>query len=230
MPTSSVTRGHVGSWLAAAALAVGVLGTFGAFIACGPTINLPQPPQKCTLQIIDLTIIASNRINPSDFGETRPVQLKIYQLASDVRLNNAKFYDVWKDEKGTLKEDIIKTTELTVYPDSRTDIKFERDANASYVGAVALFRTPKGRSWYTIFELPPPPGKGECFAGCPSGDCGDGGAEAGTPLNPHFILWLDGSKIDEGADHIDEYPEQGRHKGVKTPFSSPEDTPGKSEK
>jgi type VI secretion system protein VasD len=222
--------GFLRSSLGAIAFAVAVAVPIGAFVACGQTVLQPKEPQKCTLQIIDFTIVASNRINPTDSGEPRPVQLRIYQLATDVRLNNAKFYDVWKDEKTALKEDLIKTEELTIYPDSRTDIKFERDDKAMFVAAVALFRTPKGRSWYTVFELPPPPGKGECFAGCPSGDCGDGGAEAGASLAPHYNLWIDGSKIDEGSDHIEDYPAPGRHNGVKTPFSSPDDVPGKSEK
>ncbi len=222
--------GFFRSLLAVLVLALPVALAFGAFVACGPTIVAPKEPQKCTLQMIDMMIIASNRINPSDNGEPRPVQLFVYQLATDIRLQNAKFYDVWKDPKDTLKDSVIKTEQMTIYPDSRTDIKFERDAAANYVGVVALFRTPKGRSWFTIFELPPPPGKGECFAGCPSGDCGEGGAEAGIPLNPHFYVWIDGSKVDEGSDHIEDFPAPGRHNGATMPYSSPDDVPGKTEK
>lgn len=220
--------------LAAMAILVAIAIPFGAFIACGPTINLPKPPEKCNLQIIDLTIIASPRINLTDTGEPRPVQVRLYQLATDVRLNNATFQDTWKDEKGTLKDDFIKSEELTVYPDSRTDLKFERDEKAMVLGAVALFRTPKGRSWYTMIELPPPPGKGECFTGCPNGDCGDGGSDSGkqlTPLNPHFVIWVDGSKIDEGSDHVDDYPESGRHISAHLPFNAPsDDSKGESPK
>jgi type VI secretion system protein VasD len=222
--------GILRSSLAALALAAAAALPVGAFLACSPTVVVPKEPEKCKLQIIDMSIIASNRINPTEDGEPRPVQLRLYQLATDVRLNNASFHEMWKDDKGTLKEGLLKVEEMSIYPDSRTDIKFERDEKAMYVAAVALFRTPKGRSWYTVFELPPPPGKGECFAGCPSGDCGDGGAEAGTPLSPRYIVWLDGAKVDEGTDHIDDFPKVGRHVTAKTPFSSPEDTPGKSEK
>jgi type VI secretion system protein VasD len=217
------------------ALTFAVGAPLGAFVACGPTIMPIKEPQKCNLQMIDMTLIGSERINQTDNGDPRPVQVRIYQLATDVRLNNANFRDVWKDDKAVLKEDLIKVEELTVYPDSRTDVKFERDEKAMYIAAVALFRTPKGRSWYTVLELPPPPGKGECFASCPSGDCGDGGADGGKtlpPLNPHFVIWVDGSKIDEGSDHVDDYPQSGRHIQTQLKFSSPEDkdNPGKSEK
>jgi type VI secretion system protein VasD len=204
---------------AVASSAIGV--ALGALPACGQTAP-PKEPEPCKLQILDLTIIASPRINQADNGEARPVQVRLYQLNSDVRINNATFEQVWKNDKDTLKEDLVKTTELTVYPDSRTDIKFERDEKATLLGAVALFKNPKGRSWYTILELPPPPGKGACFTNCPSGDCGDAGAKEAPPLNPHFVIWVDGSRIDEGSDHVDDYPESGRRVETKLPFTDPD--------
>jgi type VI secretion system protein VasD len=192
----------------------------GAIVACGQTLA-PKEPEACKQQMINLTIIASPRINLADNGEPRPVQLRIYQLATDVRLNNAGFEDIWKRDKATLQDDMVKYEELSIFPDSRTDIKFERDEKAEYLGAVALFRNPKGRSWYTILELPPPPGKGACMNSCPSGDCDGGGEPVGPPLNPHFVIWIDGSRVDEGSDHIDDYPESGRRQELKLPFKSP---------
>ncbi len=215
------------------AFTVAVGAPLGAFVACGPTILPIREPDKCKLQMVDMTLIGSERINQTESGEPRPVQVRIYQLATDVRLNNANFRDLWKDDKNTLKEDLIKTEELTVYPDSRTDVKFERDEKAMYIAAVALFRTPKGRSWYTVLELPPPPGKGECSNAGPTADGPDAGdAGKATPTNPHFVIWVDGSKIDEGSDHADDFPVSGRHIQTRLKFSSPEEkeNPGKSEK
>jgi type VI secretion system protein VasD len=203
--------------LAAAVASSAAALVLGALPACGQTAP-PKEPEPCKLQMLDLSIIASPRINLAENGEARPVQVRLYQLESDVRLNNATFEDVWKRDKDTLKEDLVKSTELSVYPDSRTDIKFERDENATLLAAVALFRNPKGRAWYTILELPPPPGKGACYQNCPSGDCEDAGKEK-PPLNPHFVIWVDRSRIDEGSDKIDDYPESGRRTNVHLPFS-----------
>jgi type VI secretion system protein VasD len=191
----------------------------GAIVACGQTL-VPKEPEACKQQTINLTIIASPRINLADNGEPRPVQLRVYQLATDVRLNNASFEDIWKKDKATLQDDLVKYEELSIFPDSRTDIKFERDEKAELLGAVALFRNPKGRSWYTILELPPPPGKGACMNSCPTGDCDGGGEPVGPPLNLHFVIWVDGSRVDEGSDHIDDYPESGRRQELKLPFKS----------
>ncbi len=201
--------------------ALGVVG-----LACLPVFAVPAllascgqreiaviQPKQCELQIVGLTVMASPIINPTEAGETRPVQLRIYQLKSSIRLENASFEQVWKQDKEILKEDIVKVDELSIFPDSRTDVKFERAKDALNVVAVALFRNPKGRSWYTVFELPPEPGKGACGlavdpASCPDGKCPDGG---GAPvLNPKYSVWIDQNRVDVGDDHLDEYPDGGR--------------------
>jgi type VI secretion system VasD/TssJ family lipoprotein len=170
-----------------------------------------QPPKSCTLQIVGMTIIASKKINPEDDGSPRPVQLRIYQLKTDNRLLNSSFEQIWKEDKATLQDDLVKVDEFPVYPDTRTEVKFERDQGALFVVGVALFRNPKGRNWWTEFELPPPPGKGDCMFPDPKCSGPDCQKEAGPPpLAPHFALWIDGTRIDDGADHTDEYPDASR--------------------
>jgi type VI secretion system protein VasD len=185
--------------------------------SCGQRDIAVLAPKQCELQIVSLTVIASPLINPTVDGAPRPVQLRIYQLKSSIRMDNAPFDAIWKKDKETLGEDIVKVDELSVFPDSRTEVKFERAKDALNVVAVALFRNPKGRSWYTVFELPPDPGKGACGlpVGAPSGsaDCPDGkcdNADAGPILNPRFSVWIDQNRVDVGDDHLDEYPDGGR--------------------
>lgn len=191
----------------AAPLAVGAVG-----IACSSQTVVPiQAAQGCTLQVVGMTIIASPKINPEDDGSPRPVQLRLYQLKTDTRLLNASFDQIWKDDKGTLQDDLVKVDEFPVFPDTRTEVKFERNEAALFVVAVALFRNPKGRSWWTEFELPPPPGKGNCMFADPKCAGPDCRKEAGAPpLAPHFSVWIDGTRVDDGADHLDEYPSAAR--------------------
>ena len=198
-------------WLAATALAVScALG-----IACGQTIVPVKEPDSCKLQIVDMSILTGPKANPTESGEGRPVQTRVYQLASDIRLNNADFMDIFTDDKKALADDIVKVQEFPSFPDSRQDIRFERDEKALYVAVVSLFRSPKGRSWYTLFELPPAPGKGNCYLKvCKDGNCRDSGPQ----LNPHYVVWIDGTRVDTGEDHLDDYPEPGRFQRVLAPL------------
>lgn len=184
-------------------------------LACGAQVLPIKEPDACKLQIVDMSIIASPRINPTEAGEGRPVQTRVYQLSSDVRLNNADFMDVFADDKKALGDDLVKVQEFPVYPDSRSDIRFERDEKAMYLAVVSLFRSPKGRAWYTLFDLPPPPGKGNCYLKvCKDGQCTD----AGPNLNPHYVVWIDGTRVDSGEDKLEDYPAPGRFQRVLAPM------------
>ena len=204
---SSVARGSLILALGAAPV---LMAAFG-LASCGQReIVAVQAPKACELQMVTLTVIASPMINPTEKGETRPVQLRIYQLKNNIRFENASFQQIWKKDKETLADDLVKVDELSVYPDSRTDVKFERSKDALDVIGVALFRNPKGRSWYTTFELPPDPGKGACGLpvddpNCPDGKC----ADAGPILNPKYAIWIDQNRVDVGDDHLDDYPVDG---------------------
>jgi len=194
--------------------------------SCGggqPSILPVKDDKKCEVQVVSLSVIASPAINPTVDGETRPVQMRIYQLKDDVRLQAAAFDQIWKEDKTALADDIIKKDEVFVYPNSRTDVKFERDPAAAYIVGAALFRNPKGRSWYLSFELPPPPGKGNCLV--PGPDCPDG--KCGPNLNPKFSLWVDGTRVDDGADHLGDVTDGRRIRIVQ--LSKPVAGPPKAE-
>ena|GEM_PF-687554 len=173
--------------------------------------STPQAPAKeagkCTLQVVSAAIIASPHINPAELGEPRPVQVRIYQLKTDTRFQNAAFEDIWKKDKDTLQDDLVKVDELSVYPNTRTQLKFERDESAQFLIAAALFRSPKGRSWFTSFEYPPSPAKGECGApACTSGECD---AAAGPVSNPQFFIWIDDTRVEDGIEHAGDFPAGG---------------------
>jgi type VI secretion system protein VasD len=200
----------------------------GLGLACSSSAPVVvQPPKSCTLQIVGMTIISSPKLNPEEDGSPRPVQLRLYQLKTDNRLLNASFDQVWKDDKTTLGDDLVKVDEFPVYPDTRTEVKFERDPAALFVVGVALFRNPKGHTWWTEFELPPAPGKGDCMFADPKCSGPDCQKEAGAPpLAPHFSIWLDESRIDDGADHLDEYPDATRIRQLYLRFPSTGGVPG----
>lgn len=164
---------------------------------CGGQTILPvKEGKKCEIQVVSLSIVAAPLINPTLDGEPRPVQLRIYQLKDDVRLQASTFEQIWKEDATVLGPDIVKRDDVFVYPNTRTDVKFDRDATASHIVGAALFRNPKGRSWYMSFELPPAPGKGDCLVpGCEDGKCGPN-------LNPKFSLWVEATRVDDGADHL----------------------------
>jgi type VI secretion system protein VasD len=223
---SEVPAGGVSGWILRSACGVLLLTATGCG---GPTILPVKEGKKCEIQVVSLSIVASPLINPTIDGEPRPVQMRIYQLKDDVRLQASTFEQVWKEDATVLGADVVKRDDVFVYPNTRVDVKFERDASASHIVGAALFRNPKGRSWYASFELPPAPGKGDCMVpGCEDGKCG------GPNLNPKFSMWVDATRVDDGADHLGDVTDGRRIRVVQlskpvaaTPSASgPSSSPG----
>lgn len=193
---TSAGGGRVTGALSSLSASLVLLGAASA--GCGGATILPAKEGKaCELQVVSLSIVASPVINPTLDGEARPVQMRLYQLTDDLKLQAASFEQIWKEDAAVLGQDLVKRDDVFVYPNTRTDVKFERDPSAAYIVGAALFRNPKGRSWFFAFELPPAPGKGDCVVP----GCEDEGA-CGPNLNPKFSLWVDATRVDDGSDHL----------------------------
>lgn len=198
---------------ASTALAFALLGMAGVVVsACGGSTPAAKAPEKCPAQAITVSVLSSPAINRTPQGEPRPVVVRLYQLKGDARLYNASFDRIWKEDKATLADDLVASQEVEVYPGTRTDVKFERAPTVNHVAGVALFSNPTGHAWFASLDLPPVPEPGKCGAACAPGDeeC-----ESAKVQTPHFIYYVDGSKIDDGVEQLDDYPKPGKMKGKK---------------
>jgi type VI secretion system VasD/TssJ family lipoprotein len=170
-----------------------------AALSCGKAPP-PKEAEPCDKQVVSIGIIATPHINPEENGDPRPVQTRIYQLKADAGFRNASFDQIWKEDEAKLGKDLLGKQEFPVYPDSKKSIDFERNPEAEYVVVAGLFRSPKGKQWFTSFELPPPPGKEACGAKCQDGKC-----EEAADLNPKLYVRVDGTRIEDGSAYMEEF-------------------------
>ena len=117
------------------------------------------------------------------------MQVRVYQLKSDARLQSAKFEDVWQNEAATLATDLVKMDEHTVFPGETKSVKVTRSPDAMILATVALFREPQGKSWFLTYELAPPKKEGPC-----------------PPAEPKLSVWLDRMQIEDGQGRAGEAP------------------------
>lgn len=189
------------------ALLVASVAASAEYFGCASAAVPPKAPEKCQPQTISLSFLASPSINPTPEGQPRPVVVRVYELKADERLLNATFEQIWHDDKAVLAEDIVKVQEVQVYPATRVDLKLERAPPVNHIAAVALFREVKSHSWLTTVDLPPVPEAGKCGPAACTDD--DEDCLNVSVQNPRFAFWVDSSKIDEGMDHTDDYPQPG---------------------
>lgn len=194
---------------------VSALAALLAAAACAGTTPEAKAPEKCPDQTVTVSILASPSVNPTPNGQPRAIVVRVYQLKNDARLFNATFDQVWKADKDTLGDDVVKTDEMLVYPATRADLTFTRPEAVQHIAVVALFQNPQGRSWFTSMDLPPVPEAGKC--GPKACDSEDEDCSARSVAAPRLPFWLDASKVDDGVEHLDDFPKPGPMKGKKGP-------------
>lgn len=110
----------------------------------------PPPPG-----VIDLTIKAAPDINPDPSGTASPTLIRVYQLASPVKFENADFFLLFEKEKETLGPDLLGREEIPVAPGETKNLTQPLKPNATHVGVVAAFRDIDKASWRAVTEVPP---------------------------------------------------------------------------
>jgi type VI secretion system protein VasD len=200
-------------------LAVTLVGAFlgGVGLVGGAgcaTATVAERPKPCDVQMVTLNIYAADNVNPNHQGKPRPVVVRLYQLKTDVRLANAQYDDVLLKDKETLGDDIMKVDEVEVFPNDLVQVKFERIKEASALGGVALFHSPKGQSWKTFYAFPLMPGEGAC-----GGRKEDAGNKA--EADPQTAFFLESTKIDNGSQFDESmFPDAGAMRRIDLPKGS----------
>lgn len=182
----------------------------------------PVEPEACNVQIVTVGLYADELINPNESEKPRPVVVRLYQLASDLKMVNARYDDVFLHDKETLGQDILKIDEIEVFPNDLVEVKFERMPPASTLAAVALFHSPVGQSWKTYYEFPPMPNAPEACGKPPGpeGEKKEKGAKEPQAF-PRTELFLRERKIDNGSEYDPSmFPSATRFRAINLPKAS----------
>jgi type VI secretion system protein VasD len=110
----------------------------------------PPPPG-----VVDLSIKAAEDINPDMEGKPAPALVRVYQLASPVKFENADFFLLFEKEKETLGADLVGREEIPVAPGETKTLNQPLKPNVTHVGVVAAFRDIDKATWRAVVEVPP---------------------------------------------------------------------------
>lgn len=122
-----------------------------ALIACAPS-----PPKDLNLSG---TLVASADVNLDPEGRPSPVVVRIYQLQSVAKFNNADFFGLYDDAAAILGADMIAFDEVTLRPGQSLDYQAQFKPTAKFVGIIVAFRDINSAQWRADLELPEKPGR-----------------------------------------------------------------------
>ena len=104
---------------------------------------------------LKIAMQGTTSLNQDDSGDPLPVIVRIYQLRSREKFDQATFKALWKGDKDLLEGDLVDRKEFTLHPESKVDVDVDVDKTkgAQFFGVMALFRKPEGTSWKHAFPI-----------------------------------------------------------------------------
>ena len=115
-----------------------------------------KPRGECTADPVGVQFLAISDpvLNTDDDGKSWPTNLRIYELKSDIDLEQLEFDAVRSEAEKVFGEALVKMHEQVIYADRRKPWQLVLDPSTRHVVTVGLFREPIADAWYQAYTLP----------------------------------------------------------------------------
>ncbi|MBC3198618.1 type VI secretion system lipoprotein TssJ [Pseudomonas poae] len=108
-----------------------------------------------TLTKVDLTVTASERVNPDLHGRPSPVVMQLIELRHPAAFENADFFSLYGRAEQTLPKDWVSGEELEMRPGERLALKLSVGPHSRYVGVLAAYRDLPHVQWRLLVPVTP---------------------------------------------------------------------------
>ena len=106
-----------------------------------------------TLTKLDLTLAASDEVNPDLHGRPSPVVVQLFELKHPVAFENADFFTLYGHAEQALPKDWVSSEELELRPGEQVALKLRSEPQSRYVGIIAAYRDLPHVQWRWVLAL-----------------------------------------------------------------------------
>lgn len=106
-----------------------------------------------TLTKLDLTLAASDLVNPDLHGRPSPVVVQLLELRHPVAFEHADFFSLYGRAEHALPKDWVSGEELELRPGERLTLKLHVQAQSRYVGVLAAYRDLPHVQWRLVVPV-----------------------------------------------------------------------------
>lgn len=104
----------------------------------------------CGSPKVKVNVAADQALNQDNRQRSLPVVVRVYQLGSKTKFEQADFKQIWKQDESSLSNDVLARDEYLVHPGKRNTFKMAKVKGVHYVGVVALFRDNTQQEWRVL--------------------------------------------------------------------------------
>jgi type VI secretion system protein VasD len=128
--------------------------------ACGsaPTQQPPPPAAPVVLDAVTLqvTLIATDDVNPDVRGRASPLSVRIMELRSRSAFDAADFFSLYDREQATLGTELLAKEQYILRPGDTQGYTRKAQGETRFLGVVAAYRDLEGSNWRVAAGIAPP--------------------------------------------------------------------------
>ena len=117
--------------------------------ALGGCSSPPPPPT-----VANLSLRASQDVNPSSSGQGAPIAVRVYQLNSTNAFDSAEFFPLFNDDKTALKTTLIARDDYIVVPGKTKTVTLKPKDEVTDLGIFAAYRNFENARWRASVTVP----------------------------------------------------------------------------
>lgn len=103
----------------------------------------------------DLTLVASDGVNPDASGRPSPVVVRVYQLTDRNTFDTLDFEDAFGNAESLLGREFKGAEEFTLRPGESVEHTTELASDASHMAVVAGYRAVDAARWKLVYPVNP---------------------------------------------------------------------------
>lgn len=101
----------------------------------------------------EFEFVTSQKINPSKYDETSPLNVKFYQLSSKSKFEKSDYSSIYDQPEKTLSGELIRKEDLLLQASQKKAIELELDPNTTHIGILFEFRKNISSNWKKVIDV-----------------------------------------------------------------------------
>ncbi|EDW0318292.1 type VI secretion system lipoprotein TssJ [Salmonella enterica] len=138
-------------WLCAVAMPFALLLLSG----CGSSDALPDLES----QRLDLSVKASDKVNPDNQKKAAPIEIRVYELKNDAAFTTADYWSLHDNDKSVLTDDLVRRDSFILRPGEEKKLRRPLNAQTTAIGVLAGYRNLAKSVWRVTYKIPEAPEK-----------------------------------------------------------------------
>lgn len=103
---------------------------------------------------LDLTLTATERLNPDLHGRPSPVVVRLVELRERTAFERADFFSLYGAAGQALPDDLVYSKELELRPGAQATLTLLLEPGSQYVGVLAAYRDLPHARWRQVLVVP----------------------------------------------------------------------------